>query len=590
MFNLRRWGLILSLCLMAILTLNFIGYGPINSKTAQSQLVISLPNDPDTFNFAINRSPYSIFGFIYSSLLKQNGITGELEPGLAQSWEVSPDNLKVSLTLRDNLKWSDGETLTVDDVVFSYKNIYLNPEIPTVYRDFFRIGNTGELPTIHKLDNRRVEFRVSQPFSPLLRAIGQLPILPLHALKDSLETKDPQGKLQFLSTWGTDTNPKEIVSNGPYKLLSYTPSQRIILEKNPYYWRKDQDNNQLPYIERLIVEIIASSDNQLIRFRSGELDTLAITADTFGLMKQQEKKGKYTVYNGGVSRGVRLMGFNLNQGKNADVKSFVNPIKSRWFNNLAFRQAIAYSINRERMNNNIYRGLGKIQHSPISSQSPYYLSPEEGLKVYNYDPKKARKILINEGFSYNKKQELLDWDGNLVKFVILVKSEEKARIDTAIQIKEDLSKIGIQADLQTLSFNIILKKLLVSRDWECYVGAFSAGEIEPNRLFPFWSSRGSFHQFNQGPQPKEKGIKGWKVSDWELKIDQLFIQGSQEFDETKRKEIYGEFQQIVAEQLPLFYLVNGLSFQAVRNDIDNVKFSALGGFFWNIDELKIKSK
>ncbi len=590
MFNLRRWGIILSLCLMAILTLTFIGYRPINSKTAQSQLVTSLPNDPDTFNFAINRSPYSIFGFIYSSLLKQNGMTGELEPGLAQSWEVSPENLKITLTLRDNLKWPDGQPLTVDDVVFSYKNIYLNPEIPTVYRDLFRIGNTGELPTIHKLDNRRVEFRVSQPFSPLLRAIGQLPILPLHALKDSLETKDSRGKLKFLSTWGTDTNPEEIVSNGPYRLLSYTPSQRIILEKNPYYWRKDKDNNQLPYIERLIVEIIASTDNQLIRFRSGELDTLAITADTFSLMKQQEKKGKYTVYNGGVSSGVRLMGFNLNKGKNADGKSFVETIKSRWFNNLAFRKAIAYSINRERMNNNIYRGLGKIQHSPISSQSPYYLSPEEGLKVYNYDPTKAREILINEGFSYNKKQELLDWDGNLVKFVILVKSEEKARINTAVQIKEDLDKIGIQADLQTLSFNIILKKLLVSRNWECYVGAFSAGEIEPNRLFPFWNSRGSFHQFNQGPQPKEIGIKGWKASDWELKIDQLFIQGSQEFDETKRKEIYGEFQQIVAEQLPLFYLVNGLSFQAAINDIENVKFSALGGFFWNVDELKIRSK
>ncbi len=64
--------------------------------------------------------------------MKQNGISGELEPGLAKSWEVSPDNLKITLTLRDDLKWSDGEPLTVDDVVFSYKNIYLNPEIPTV--------------------------------------------------------------------------------------------------------------------------------------------------------------------------------------------------------------------------------------------------------------------------------------------------------------------------------------------------------------------------------------------------------------------------------------------------------------------------
>ncbi|NER51099.1 MAG: ABC transporter substrate-binding protein, partial [Symploca sp. SIO1A3] len=89
--------------------------------------------------------------------------------------------------------------------------------------------------------------------------------------------------------------------------------------------------------------------------------------------------------------------------------------------------------------------------------------------------------------------------------------------------------------------------------------------------------------------PGEPPSEGWEPSDWELEIDRLFQQGAQELDESKRKEIYGQFQQIVAEQVPFFYLVNSLSLQAVRDRVENIKFSALGGAFWNLYELKTES-
>lgn len=230
-----------------------------------------------------------------------------------------------------------------------------------------------------------------------------------------------------------------------------------------------------------------------------------------------------------------------------------------------------------------------MQHSPLAEQSPYYLSPSEGLKVYNYDPQKAKELLLEAGFQYNRQQELLDWDGNRVQFTILVKSSEKSRIDTAVQIQQDLDKIGIKADLQVLNFNVILKKLLGYRDWECYVGAFGVpgAAIEPNLLSLFWSSSGSFHQFNQGPQPGQPPIAGWQVSDWEREIDSLFAAGVAELDAPKRQQIYGRFKQIVAEQLPVFFLVNQLYMQAVRDRVQNIKFSANGGPFWNIEELSI---
>ncbi len=557
-----------------------------------SKLVLVNPSPPSTFNYPISRSPYGIFRFIYEGLIAENGLTGELEPALAESWVLSEDKKRIIFTLRSELKWSDGEPLTADDVVFTYQDIYLNQKIPTIYRDFLRIGSSGAFPTVKKIDRHRVEFILPEPFAPFLRYIEKLKILPAHVLRETILSTDADGKPLFLSTWKTNTNPQKIIGNGAFKLENYIPSQRIVLQKNPFYWRSDLAGNSLPYLDKIIIQIIPSTDNQLLRFRSGELDSIGVDAEAFQLLKREEKRGKYQIYNGGPQLGYQFVGFNLNQAQNYEGKPFLDPIKSRWFNNLAFRQAVAYAINRQQINNNIYRGLGEIQHSALAVQSPYYLSPEAGLKVYNYNPERAKQLLLNNGFKYNDANELLDKDGNRVEFTILVKSEEKLRIDTAVQIKKDLSKIGIKANLQVLNFNTVLQKLLSSRDWECYVGAFGVpgADFEPNLLSLFWSSKGSFHQFNLGSKPGEPRMKNWQVSDWEQEIDRLFMAGYQTIYENQRREIYGEFQQIVAEQLPIFFLVNPLSFQAIRNRIDNLKFSAIGGAFWNIDELKIEEK
>lgn len=555
-------------------------------KIPKSQLIFTTLSNPTTFNPPLNTSAFNVFGFLYDGLINQNGLTAELEPGLAESWEISENKKQIIFTLRKGLKWSDGHPLTADDVVFSYNEVYYNPKIPTGIKDILKIGTSGDLPQVKKLDDRRVEFTVSEPFAPLLRYAGGITILPAHALRPYLQTTDSNGNLAFLSAWGTGTDPQKIIGNGFYRMVSYKPSERVIFERNPYYWRKDAEGNPQPYIENIILQIIESTDNQLIKFRSGELDSIEVTPDAFSLLKREEKRGGYTIYNGGASSDSRFITFNLNKMRNQQGKPFVDPVKSSWFNTLAFRQAVAYAIDRETMKNNIYRGLGEIQHSPLSPNSPYYLSPEAGLKVYEYNPEKAKQLLINAGFKYNAQQQLLDPNGRPVAFNILVKAEEKARVDAAVQIQQDLAKIGMKTDLQVLNFNAILQKL-DRRDWECYVGGFVGEEIEPHSGFNIWSSQGSLHQFNQGRQPWEPELKGWEVSEWEKEIDRLFAQGVQELDEEKRKKIYGKFQQIAAEQVPFIYLVNALSFQAVRDRVQNVKFSALGGAFWNLYELKI---
>ncbi len=360
----RPLPLVVALVLSCLLTLTGCNPNQFKAKSARTpQLVLVTPSEPATFNYALNNSAYSVFPFIYKGLLKENGITAKLEPALAESWEISPDKRRITFTLREGLKWSDGKLLTADDVIFTYQDIYLNNKIPTVYKDFLRLGSTNAFPSVQKLDERRVEFTLPEPFAPFLRAAGTLAILPAHGLRSSVLSNDANGNPQFLSTWGTDTEPPKIIGNGPYRIESYTPSQRVVFRPNPYYWRSDAQGNPMPYIERLVWQIIPSTDNQLLRFRSGELDTLEVTPETFGLLKREEKRGKYNIYNGGPKTGIRFVGFNLNKARSPQEKPFVDPIKSRWFNTLAFRQAVAYAIDRERMKNNIYRGLGEVQHS-----------------------------------------------------------------------------------------------------------------------------------------------------------------------------------------------------------------------------------
>ncbi|MGB3403169.1 MAG: ABC transporter substrate-binding protein [Microcoleaceae cyanobacterium] len=556
----------------------------------QSRLVVPTPSGPGTFNYPLNQSAYSVFGYIYDALIIENPITGELEPGLAESWEISDDKQKITIKLREDLKWSDGESMTADDIIFTYNDIYLNDQIPSSFKDILRVGESRQFPSVKKLDNLRVEFATPEPFAPFIRYAGGLPILPAHILEETVRQTDGDGDPLFLNTWGTDTDPQKIVGNGYYKMSSYTPNQRVILERNPYYWRKDKQGNSLPKIEQVVWQIIESTDNQLLNFRSGSLDALEIQPEAYPLLKPEAERGKYTIYSSGPDTGTIFMSFNQNQGSNDQGKPFVNPIKSAWFNNKAFRQAVYYAINREVMKNNIFLGLGAPQYSPIPRQSPYYLSPEEGLKTYDYDPEKAKQLLTDAGFYYDDFGLLYDADGNQVRFTLLVSSGKKVREQMATQINQDLGKIGIKVDPLFLSFNTYVKRLSQTRSWDAYLGGFTGGSgVEPHGGYNIWAVNARLHTFNQGPQPGEGKIEGWTVSDWEREIDQIFVQASQEFDTDKRKALYGRFQKIVAEQVPFLYMVNPLSFEAIRDRISGVQYTPLGGGFWNLYELELDS-
>lgn len=585
-FNLIRlkqfWAFLVAIALTITLPAILTACNPQSTSALgvdDNQIVISVLSDPKTFNPALSAESPSIFGLTYEGLVSENPVTGETEPRLAESWEFSDDQLSITFTLRENLKWSDGAPLTADDVVFSYNQVYLNDKIPTNSRDGLRVGIEGTLPTVEKLGDRQVKFTITEPFAPFLNNTG-LSILPEHVLQDRIDQTDSEGNPLFLGTWGVSTPPRELVSNGPYLLKNYAVGQRLIFEPNPYYWQ-----NPKPYIKQVVWQIVPNTDTTLLQFRSGDLDVTGVSPEYFSLLKREEERGQFSIYNGGPDYGTTFISFNLNTGQR-DGRPLVDPIKSKWFNNVKFRQAVAQAIDRQRMVNNIYRGLGEVQHSPISVQSPFY---NDQVRVYDYDLDEARRLLAEAGFSYNTEGRLVDEENNPVRFSFITNAGNKIREAMATQIEQDLEALGMQIDYSPISFNILVDKLSNSLDWDCFLLGLTGGN-EPNGGANVWFPEGNLHMFNQTARAGSTPLTDRVVNDWEQEIADLYIQAAQELDFDRRKALYDRTQDLAAEHLPFIYLVNNYSLAAVRNKIEGVEHSALGGALWNIEDLTISAE
>lgn len=586
----KQWKAVVLLTLIGICSLLLWGCA-VQPEALKNRLVIPIDSDIKTFNPILVGDAYSgiVIGFTLTGMISEDPITQELKPELAEKWEIQNDGKLLIFTLRPELKWSDGKPLTADDVLFTYQDIIFNEKIPTGTRDVLRIGQSQTLPKVEKLDDRRISFSLTEPFAPALRTLGGIGIMPKHVFEPTLkvDAAKPDQKLKFLETWTLSTPVAQLVGNGAYVIQEYRPSERVIYKPNPYYWKKGS-----PQIKQIVMQIVESPDTALLRFRSQELDMYRLRGEDYQLLKKFEARDRYKIYNAGSSTGQSFMMFNLNKGRNPKTNEpFVDPVKSKWFNDVNFRRAIAHALNREAMITNLSRGLAQTQNSPVSVPSPYYFPPEKGLKVYDYQPEKSREILIAAGYKYNSDNQLLDAQNNPVRFTLLAPSG--ARIAVGEQIKNDLEKIGMKIDFNPVDFRIISDKLDNSKQWDATILGFTGG-AEPNSAINLWATDGDSHMFNKGAVGEEAPFPGREVADWEKKIHELMIKGAQELDETKRKAIYAEYQQLVQEQLPLIHLTVPLYLVAVRDRVENAQPTALAGStgvtgaLWNIDELKLR--
>ncbi len=520
-------------------------------------------SDPKSFNtyVAQETSTTNITdGNMFEGLTAANGVTTEIEPNLATSWDVSEDGLTWIFYLREDVKWSDGESLTADDVVFTFNDVIYNPEVETDSRDIFTIA--GKQIEVSKVDDYTVKFVLPEPFCPFIRSMVT-PIVPKHILGGAIK----EGT--FNATWGVDTPLKDIVCSGPFVLTEYKPSQWVRQARNPNYWRKGPNGEQLPYLDEMIWKIVPDLNAAVLEFQTGGIDVLGPRPEDWAILLPEQEEGDFTLLDGGPTFGTSFLTLNWNAK---------DPLKKKWFTNKTFRKAVAHCIDKGTIIDNILLGLGVAQWSPVSEAAKFFYNPN--VIRYEYDLDKTKGMLLEAGFEYEG-DVLYDAEGNKVTFSMTTNAGNTTREQIGNIIKDDLAKVGIEAIFQPIQFNDLVTRLTETGEWEAVIIGLTGGP-DPYSGKNVEMSNGGLHFWNYEDEPPEY--------EWEGRVDEIFISADSVPGcvQSKRKELYDEWQVIISDELPVIYTVQQSALFAIRNKLQNVKPTAFGGVDHNIWEIWIK--
>ncbi len=515
----------------------------------------ALSGDAKTFNpvMAQETSSTAVIGVLFNGLTKTDLKTLLPEPDLAEKWERDDSGKVWRFYIRKNAKWFDGKPVTADDVVFTYNEIYYNPDIPSSAKDMLIIE--GKKFKVRKIDDYTVEFVIPKPFAPFLQAVGQ-PILPKHILKKYIDNGT------FTSAWGINTQPDKLIGTGPYRLIEYVVGQYAVYEKNPYYYEQDKKGQKIPYINKIKAQIIGDPDVRLIKFLSGEIDYYGVRPADLPELLPKAKEKDFTVYNLGATPSTLFLVFN--QNPNAPIPKY----KLRWFKNKIFRQAISFAVDRQGIINIAYNGLAYPIYTAVTPANRR-LFDENFYPKYQFNLKKAKEMLLSIGFKEGSDGYLYDEEGHKLKFTLITNSGNKEREIIGNILKDDLKRIGIEVNFQAIDFNNLVTRLMSNYDWEAVIIGLT-GSMDPYFGQNVWLSSGHLHMW----YPNQKK----PATDWEAEIDKLFNKAAVELDSKKRDMLYMEAFRIIGIQQPMIFIAAPEELLAVRNKLKNV-FPTVWGWY-----------
>ena len=535
-------------------------------------LTIVTISEPLTFNLAISNDAGSsnVLGYLFEGLTETSWLTDEIEPALAESWERSADGLTWTFQLRDDVTWHDGEPFTAHDVDFTFNRIIYNDAIPASARStfefrYFKDGTwQTDRMTVTATDDHTVQITLPVPFAPFLRTLGTA-IYPEHLLAQHIDDGS------FPSVWNIDTDPTEVVGTGPFTIASYEPGERLVLRRNPNYWMTDADGNRLPYLDEVTRVIVGDLEDELAAFLDGTSDLHGVLGAEYADLEPRQEPDNFTIHRRGPAFGTTFLAFNMNPGGDPDTgEPYLDPVTREWFANTRFRQAVAYSIDKDTIISEVQNGLGYPQWSPISPAAGAFYNPD--VRRYDYDPARANEILDELGWTDRDGDGVRqDAAGNPIRFSLVTNTGNTVRQRTTELIRQGMEAIGLAVDYQVIEFGELVGQLTTSYDWETMVIGFTGGP-EPHNSINLWHSSGGLHLWHPNQESP--------ATDWEAKIDDLFVSASQELDHAARVVQYHRFQQIVAENAPLVYTTVPERLTAVRNVFGNTTPTLFG--VWDI--------
>jgi peptide/nickel transport system substrate-binding protein len=453
-----------------------------------------------------------------------SGQYGPLTAELADSWEVSADNLTWTFKLHPGVKWSDGTDFTSADVKFSFE-LCLNPKVGPCYpggsmtsikgATDITAGTTTELSGVQAPDPLTVTIETNEPNSLLPYNIMDLFILQ----KSSLEGIAPETmeKNDYFRTVG------KAVGTGPFKVAAYSAGQSMELARNDTYWRSK------PLLDKIIRREFKDTASALIAFETGEVDYTYVTAD------EVERAN-------GITTGTVLPG---PSGVNLDI--VLNPLKNPAFSDKRVRQAFMYAIDRKSILQNIYHIPEPVLLSCLFLDPA--LNPPDVPK-YEYDPAKAKALLTEAGVDPASWGEL-DFDTYY---------GDQGSLDAMTAIQANLAEVGIKVKIQQMDSAAWSTKFydngastmsMIGGDGGGAAGGYGLGTLSSKSAWP-------------------KGGNGWKGYSYKNDaLDAALDAVGKEFDVAKRQTLLQEVCKIDAEEQPFINLWATTRYWFINNRIAN---------------------
>ncbi|HQY94952.1 ABC transporter substrate-binding protein [Caldilinea sp.] len=401
-------------------------------------------------------------------LLKWNRDMSGMRPNLLESFTWNDDATVLTVKFREGIKWSDGEPLTVDDFLFWWNDIILDPAAGQSPPTGAAVGD--EPMKVEKVDDATLTLTFAAP-NPLFLDYASrgsysssMWVVPAHYLKQfhPKYNSEVTDMTELLNRYNSTSRMQyaDMPTFAAWMVTDYVPGERVSLERNPYYWKVDTAGNQLPYIDKLEVQIPQGSAIELVMLKAlaGELDmqTRDVDLKDVPLVMENADAGDYHVIM--WNRGDYAWPWLIPMYDYTD-EGIVDLMYTK-----EFRRALSYAINREQQNEVAHLGLGKPRQFALSAESPEFQS-EEGKKVYEewaqsyaaYDPEQAKTLLDGLGLKDVDGDGLRERaDGTPLELIVDVPSDgDKLTIDAMDMIQQQWEAVGLKTTLNMAPWSVI---------------------------------------------------------------------------------------------------------------------------------------
>ena len=466
---------------------------------------------PKSLNYYLDTTVTSsyLFNLIFETLLGNNGLTLEFEPGLAGSWSVSEDRTTFEFKLDKRAVWSDGVPVSAHDVAWTFDAIMDPKNLTGPHKIAFERFHRPEV-----LNEKTIRFKAREVHWKNLLSLGSFHVLPSHAFKD----------LDF-----NKINFEFPVVGGPYQVESMKEGIALTLKRRTDWWQRSRETTRgIANFDRLKFRFFNERENAFAEFKTGNLDFYPVytasrwATETTGEAYDNNWLIKQEVYN---YNPIGFQGFamNLRRAKFADRR---------------VRLALAYLLNRSKMNQTI-------MHESYFLHQCYFedlyneQTPCRGPKI-RFDKEIARRLLQEAGWQANQNTGLLEKEGQPFTIRFLTRSQSSDKFLAIYQ--EDLNDVGIRLEI-------------VRKDWAAWVKDMD--EFNFDMTWAAWSASlykdpESLWHSREADRAGGQNITGYKNPEVDTMVDALRT----EFDINKRHAIVREIDTILANDIPYVLLWN----------------------------------